>query len=107
LITGSLELIRRDAQLDEIDLQYPDHIIGKTTKEHMQSGIFVGHIAMIEGIIERIKSELGKKNIFVIATGGLSEEIAKNTKDVNEFNKHLTLDGLRTIFNLNRKEMTI
>ncbi|MBN2600644.1 MAG: type III pantothenate kinase [Candidatus Marinimicrobia bacterium] len=107
LVTGSLELIRRAAQLHEIDLQYPDHIIGKTTKEHMQSGIFVGHIAMIEGIVKRIKGELGQKDVFVIATGGLSEDIAKNTKDVNDFNKHLTLTGLRIIFNLNRKEMTI
>jgi len=104
LVTGSLELIRRAAQLHEIDLQYPENIIGKTTKEHMQSGIFVGHIAMIEGIVGRIKSELEENNVFVIATGGYSEEIAKHTENVDVFNKYLTLDGLQLIFNLNRIE---
>ncbi|MDO9548061.1 MAG: type III pantothenate kinase [Candidatus Marinimicrobia bacterium] len=104
LVTGSLELIRRAAQLHEIDLQYPDNFIGKTTKEHMQSGIFVGHIAMIEGIVERIITELGEKNVFVVATGGHSEEIAKHTDSVDIVNKYLTLNGLRLIFNLNRKK---
>ena len=103
LVTGSLELIRRAAQLHEIDLQYPENIIGKTTKEHLQSGIFVGHIAMIEGIVKRIETELLEKKVFVVATGGYSEEIAKHTNAIDIFDRNLTLNGLRFIYTLNQK----
>jgi len=104
LITGSLELIRRAAQLHDIDLQYPENIIGKTTREHMQSGIFVGHIAMIEGLVARIKTELAEQEVYVVATGGYSEEIAGHTDSVAICNRNLTLDGLRLIYALNQKE---
>lgn len=102
LVTGSLELIRRAAQLHDIDLQHPPKIIGKTTKEHMQSGIFIGHIAMIEGIVDRIKSEMDEENVQVISTGGYSEEIARHTGCIDRFDKNLTLDGLRQIYVMNR-----
>ncbi len=102
LVTGSLELIRKAAQLHDIDLRYPARMIGKTTKEHMQSGIFIGHIAMIEGIVDRMRSELGEENLQVITTGGYAEEIARHTDRVNRFDKNLTLTGLRLIYKMNR-----
>lgn len=103
LLTGSLELIRRAAQLHDIALVYPRNIIGKTTREHMQSGIFVGHIAMIEGIVKRIKDELGNSSVTVIATGGYSDEISRHTDSIDIFDKDLTLFGLYQIYQLNRK----
>ena len=102
LVTGALELVRRASQLHEIDPVYPKHIIGKTTKEHLQGGIFVGHIAMIEGMVHRIKKELGKDPIHVVATGGLSEELAEHTAAINSINMNLTLEGLEIIYNLNK-----
>ena len=101
LITGSFELIHKASQLHEIDLSYPEKIIGKTTKEHLQSGIFAGHIAMIEGIIDRIKSELSDESVKVIATGGYCEEVAKHTDRIDIANLDLTLVGLRLIYDLN------
>ena len=98
LITASLELTKRAAKLHKVEMKFPERIIGKTTSEHMQSGIFVGHIAMIEGIIERIKKELDCDKLHVVATGGIAEEIAKHTLIINEANPLLTLEGLRLIY---------
>lgn len=103
LITASRELTRKAAQLYKIALEYPDHIIGKTTKEHMQTGIFVGHIAMIEGIIERIKTEINCSSLYVLATGGFCKEIKKHSSIIKEANPLLTLEGLRLIYNKNIK----
>ena len=104
MVTGGLELIRKAAQLHDIDLQYPNTIIGKTTREHLQSGIFVGHIAMIEGIVNRIKTELKDMDTTVIATGGYSDEISRNTESIDTFNKNLTLEGLCEMYMLNKQE---
>jgi type III pantothenate kinase len=104
LVTGSQELIRKAAQLHEIELNYPEHIIGKTTQEHLKSGLFVGHIAMIEGLVERIKQECSKWQMKVIATGGYSEEIARHTRVIDVANSNLTLEGLRLIFERNTAE---
>ncbi len=101
LATAALELTRKAAQLHKIAFKYPDHIIGKTTEEHMQSGIFAGHIAMIEGIIERIKTELSCSSLYVIATGGFCEEIKKHSSIIKEANPLLTLEGLHLIYNKN------
>jgi type III pantothenate kinase len=107
LVTGALELFRKAAQLHEIDPVYPDKIIGKTTKEHLQGGIFGGHIAMIEGMIARIKAELAVDSLHVIATGGFSEEIAEHTVSIDSVNLDLTLEGLHAIYNLNKQVLDI
>ncbi len=102
LVTGALELIRKAAQLHDIEPVYPQNIIGKTTKEHLQGGIFVGHIAMIEGMVERIKTELSTQSVYVIATGGFSEELAAHTDKIDTTNINLTLEGLQIIYHLNK-----
>jgi type III pantothenate kinase len=102
LITGGGELIRKAAQLHRIELKYPEHIIGQNTEEHLQSGIFIGHLALIEGLLERMMKELGLESIFVVATGGLSEEIARYSKLINTADTTLTLEGLRLIYTRNQ-----
>lgn len=102
LEVSSKELVQRAAQLYKIELKYPEKIIGKSTVEHMQSGIVAGHIAMIEGIISRIEDELGCDKLYVVATGGLSKELSQHTKAINESNPNLTLEGLRLIYDQNK-----
>ena len=65
----------------------------------MQAGLVVGHIAMIEGLIDRIRAELGSAH--VIATGGLSTVLAPYTDHFDAVDPWLTLDGLRLIADLN------
>lgn len=98
LITASKELVREAAQLHKIDLEPPSRIIGKSTKEHMQSGIFVGHIAMIEGLITRMKNDLKREDVTTVATGGYSEELLKHTSYIQQAHPTLTLEGLRLLY---------
>ncbi len=70
-------LVRRAAQLPQVELVPPPSIIGRNTIHAMQSGLVLGHIAMIEGLVSRIKTELGSAQ--VIATGGLSTVLAPHT----------------------------
>jgi len=104
LITAATDLFRKAARLHRIDFEFPPYVIGKNTTAHLQSGILVGHLAMIEGMVQRIAAELKLPQIFVAATGGLSEVVAKHSPLINVTNPRLTLDGLRLIYGMNTKE---
>lgn len=90
------------AKLPRIDLQVPPSVIGRNTVHAMQSGLLFGYVSMVEGMVARFKAELGD-NMKVVATGGLAELVAKETKVVDFIAPWLTLDGLRLIWELNQK----
>ena len=91
----------RTAKLPRVDLQRPPTAIGRNTVHAIQSGMLFGYVSMVEGMVARFQSELGK-DMKVIATGGLSEIIAKETSIIQIIAPWLTLDGLRLIWGLNR-----
>lgn len=94
-------LFIRAAKLPRVDLQRPPHAIGSNTVHAMQSGLLFGYVALVEGMVERFRKELGNK-MRVIATGGLAEIIAMETESIEEVAPWLTLDGLRIIWDMNR-----
>ncbi len=94
-------LFERAAKLARIDLQRPPSVIGRNTVHAMQAGLLFGYVSMVEGMVERFRKELGP-DMKVVATGGLSEIVAKETDVINIINPWLTLDGLRIIWELNR-----
>ena len=94
-------LYTRAAKLPRIDLQTPPSVIGRNTVHAMQSGLLFGYVSMVEGMVTRFRSELGS-DMKVIATGGLSESVAKETKVIDIIAPWLTLDGLRIIWELNQ-----
>lgn len=94
-------LFTRAAKLPRIDLQVPPSVIGRNTVHAMQSGLLFGYVSMVEGMVARFQSELGS-DMKVIATGGLAEVVAKETKVINFISPWLTLEGLRLIWELNR-----
>ena len=91
----------RAAMLPRIELVHPKRAIGTNTIAAMQSGIIFGYVALIEGIVARIRQELGGK-AKVVATGGFAELMAKETAVFDEVNPNLTLIGLRLIYIMNR-----
>lgn len=93
-------LFTHAAKLQRIDLQRPPSVIGRNTVHAMQSGLLFGYVSMVEGMVTRFRSELGSE-MKVIATGGLSEIIARETKVINVLAPWLTLEGLRIIWELN------
>lgn len=93
-------LFQRTAKLPRIDLQRPQHAIGTNTVEAMRSGILFGYVGLVEGMVARFRMELGP-DMRVIATGGLAEAIARETKVIESVDPWLTLKGLRLIYELN------
>jgi len=94
-------LFTHAAKLPRIDLQVPPSVIGRNTVHAMQSGLVFGYVSMVEGMVGRFKTELGD-GMKVIATGGLAELVAKETKIIDVIAPWLTLDGLRLIWDINQ-----
>jgi len=90
-------LFRTAARLPRIELVAPEHVVGRTTVEAMQSGILLGYAGAIDALVERICKELGCA-ATVVATGGLSERIAAETRTIQHVDPWLTLEGLRFVW---------
>ncbi|MDX1614590.1 MAG: type III pantothenate kinase [Candidatus Promineifilaceae bacterium] len=95
-------LASRAAQLGRVALKAPPSAIGRNTVQAMQSGLVFGYVSLIEGLVERIAAELEEPQINVIGTGGLITVIAPLTEVITHVEPWLTLNGLLTIFQLNR-----
>ncbi len=96
-------LSSRTAKLPRVDLQPPPSVVAKNTIHMMQSGLLIGYVAMVEGMVTRIKAEVGQ-NMKVIATGGLAETVSKHTTLIDIIAPWLTLDGLRIIWEMNQEQ---
>ncbi len=96
-------LFKNASKLPRVELVRPKSVIGKTTVQSMQAGIIFGYAGLVEGIVRRLKREF-KTPPRVIATGGLSTLIARESDVVDEIDEYLTLDGLRLLYERNRKE---
>ena len=84
-----------------VELDRPKSAIGRNTITAIQSGILFGYVGLIEGIVHRMKIELGQE-ARVIGTGGYAAIIAKETDVIDDVNPNLTLEGLRLIHDMNR-----
>ena len=90
-------LFRRAARLPRIDLQKPKRVIGTNTVASMQSGLFWGYVDMVEGLVHRMKAELGGVAV-VVATGGLASVVAPESQVIEHVDEDLTLRGLRLVW---------
>jgi type III pantothenate kinase len=96
-------LFSRAAKLGRIEIKRPPKVIGTNTITHLQSGIYYGYIGLIDGILERMFEELGTRP-RVIASGGLAQLVAADSRCIGEIDDLLTLDGLRILFERNRTQ---
>jgi type III pantothenate kinase len=94
-------LFTRTAVLPRVELIHPKRAIGRNTVAAMQSGIVYGYVGLIEGLVTRIRKELGAK-AKVVATGGFAELLAEETSVIEVVNPDLTLIGLRLIYEMNQ-----
>lgn len=94
-------LYQRAAKLPRIELVKPKSVIGRNTITAMQSGIIYGFAGQVDGIVTRMKEEKNT-NPTVVATGGLAELIASESKTINIVNPFLTLQGLQIIYGRNQ-----
>jgi type III pantothenate kinase len=94
-------LFQRAARLPRVDLRSPGKVIGRSTVGSIQSGLYFGYASMVEGIIKRIRAELGEP-ARAVATGGLAESLAADVPSIEAVDPVLTLTGLRLIWGRNR-----
>jgi type III pantothenate kinase len=101
IATAAEALVTRTAQLPRVELTRPKRVIGTNTVAAMQSGIIFGYVGLVEGMVARIREELGEK-AMVVATGGYAGLIANETAVIDKVNPDLTLIGLRLIYQMNK-----
>lgn len=93
-------LFQRAAKLPRIELVKPKTVICRNTVTSMQSGIIYGFVGQVDGIVRRMKEEMGR-DAFVVATGGLANLISMESSTINAVEHFLTLEGLQIIYELN------
>ena len=100
-------LFTRAAKLPRVEIIRPPSVIGRTTVQAIQSGLVYGYVALVEGLVARLRQALDVQgeggNCPVFATGGLAPLIAKETESIGEVLEFLTLDGLRMVYERNRE----
>lgn len=98
--TKNASLSRETARLPLVELQTPRSVVGKNTVEAIQSALLFGSAAEADGIIDRMRKELGG-SATVVATGGLAPLVVPHCQFVDEVDPWLTLEGLRLVFERN------
>ena len=102
-VSVSLEaLTKNTARLQDVAFTAPDSVIGKNTDKSIRAGVVWGTVCMIDGMIDRIEKELGEKST-ILATGGLANKIIRYCEHDITINENLILEGLRLIYERNKK----
>lgn len=95
-------LTQRAARLVKVEIEAPDSAIGRNTQAAIRSGMVYGFAGQVDGIVGRIRDELGV-DATAIATGGLAASIAPFCEEIDEVDDLLTLTGLRLVWTRNRE----
>ena len=102
IVISAEALFQRAARLYRVEIRRPDRVIGQTTSASMQSGLYYGYVGLVDGILKRMSAELGG-GPRVVATGGLAKLIGRGSEYIEEIDENLTLEGLRLIYERNRR----
>jgi type III pantothenate kinase len=96
-------LLARAAKLTRIEVAEPPRVLGRNTTHSLQSGMIYGYASLVDGLVEKLNAELAVES-YVLATGGLATVVAKHARSIREICPDLTLEGLRLIYERNRRQ---
>lgn len=97
LVIALEAMTSRAARLFSVDLVPPPQAVGTNTIHAIQSGLVLGYISLVEGMITRLSAEIAG-DPTVVVTGGYAELFAHNSSVIDAFDPHLTIDGLRMVW---------
>ena len=100
--TSAKALSGGTAMLPDFEIVMPKSVLANETIWSMQAGLLYGQIGATEYIINQVRKETGYDDLKVVATGGMGRLVANETKLIDEYDKNLTLEGLRIIYEKNR-----
>ncbi len=95
-------LFRRAAKLPRVEIVRPPAAIGRNTVHSLQSGLLYGYVGLVDGMVARFRTELGRE-MKTFGTGSLVELIARETDSIDVVEPWLALQGLKIIYDLNRR----
>ncbi|NUM80932.1 type III pantothenate kinase [bacterium] len=95
--TASIDLHKRAAKLPKVDLTFPDKLIATNTSDSMRAGIMFSAVDGVDGILRRLKKEMGEKT-KIVGTGGLAHVIVEKSELLKIVEPHMVLEGLRLIY---------
>ncbi|MGB4209171.1 MAG: type III pantothenate kinase [Thermovirgaceae bacterium] len=101
LVVSMEALFGKAAKLPKVSFDLPESVIGRNTRDSMQSGFLYGFAGMVDSLVERIRDELGEE-AKAIATGGQADIIAPISRTITTVEPWLTLEGLRMVYERNR-----
>jgi type III pantothenate kinase len=93
-------LCSRASKLPKVALARPPRVLGRNTEHSMQSGILFGYASLVDGLIDRLCTEVGTQPT-VVATGGLATVLGREARRIDHVEEFLTLEGLRILYLLN------
>jgi type III pantothenate kinase len=98
---SSEALFQRASRLPRVEIAEPARVVGKSTVQAMQSGLYYGYVGLVDGILARVlEAHPGSK---VVATGGLANVISPASRFIQHIAMDLTLEGLRILWQMNQK----
>jgi len=97
IVISADALFRAAAKLPRVELVKPKNALGKNSVHSIQSGIIFGYVGLVDGLVDRLKAELGFP-ATVIATGGLAPVVSAESRTIDSTDEFLTLEGLRILY---------
>lgn len=97
-ISASMDVLtEKAARLTPVSIEWPARVVANNTDDAIRAGLLFGFIAELEALVFKIKSELGKEDMPVFATGGWGRMILGHTKIIDTYDPYLTVDGVRLV----------
>jgi type III pantothenate kinase len=103
ILTAAQALFQRGARLARVEVKRPERVVGRTTEESIQAGIFLSAVGGIDSLVRAIIHEQGfPPDVPVVATGGLAELVSGEAETITAVDPALTLTGVRLVWETNR-----